>query len=256
MPTSLPKELLRIRYEEAAESYLKSLRLENIMEASAQGRQREITLESLALVRGKKPDIHVFNEMLVQYPLDQSGKKIGQVVPDNMVVLWDGPLKVSGSYSIPFQPARPFWTLEYVSKHNKRKDYEENLVKYEQKLQVPYYLVFYPDNEEMTLYKLTQGKYLSVKPNKQNRCPIRRLEMEIGLLGGWVRFWLRGDLLPLPADLQLRLEETEERLAVAEIRAEQEGKRAEQEKQARLAAEQENASLRQELERLRGQSKA
>ena len=39
------------------------------MEATAQGTQREITLASLALVKARRPQVHVFNELLVQYPV-------------------------------------------------------------------------------------------------------------------------------------------------------------------------------------------
>ena len=38
------------------------------MEATPQATQREITLESLALVRAARSDFHLFNELLVQYP--------------------------------------------------------------------------------------------------------------------------------------------------------------------------------------------
>jgi len=92
MSTQKPRPLLRIEYEEAAEAYLKSLPLEHFIEATAQGRQREITLESLALVHARRPDVQVFNELLVQYPR-RGRQKIGQVVPDNMVVVWPEPIQ-------------------------------------------------------------------------------------------------------------------------------------------------------------------
>jgi hypothetical protein len=55
--TQKPRPLLRIEYEEAAEAYLKSLPPEHFIEAQAQGRQREITLESLDLVNARRPDV-------------------------------------------------------------------------------------------------------------------------------------------------------------------------------------------------------
>jgi len=36
------------------------------MESRGQSRQREITLESLSLLKARRGDVHVFNEMLVQ----------------------------------------------------------------------------------------------------------------------------------------------------------------------------------------------
>ncbi len=201
MSTGLPRSLLRIRYEEAAEAYLRSLPPEHFMEATSQGRQREITMESLALVHADRPEVQYFNELLVQYPHGRR-QQIRQVVPENMIVVHDEPIKASGSFDVPFQPVGPFWVLEYVSKHNKRKDYDKSFRKYERELKVPYYLLFYPDNQELTLFRLRGRKYASVKPNKAGRCAIADLALEVAILDGWVRFWYRGELLPLPADLQ------------------------------------------------------
>src|SRR5262245_52757699 len=83
MATSKPRALIAVTYEAAAQDYLRGLSPEHFMEATAQGRQREITLESLALVTARRPDVHLFNELLVQYPLPGQ-RKPGQVVPDNM----------------------------------------------------------------------------------------------------------------------------------------------------------------------------
>src|SRR5579884_4374400 len=260
MSTQKPRPLLRIEYEEAAEAYLKSLPLEHFMEATAQGRQREITLESLALVKARRPDVQVFNELLVQYPR-RGRKKIGQVVPDNMVVIWPEPIKASGSYDLPLQPVGPFWVLEYVSKYNKRKDYEDNMQKYERELKVPYYLLFYPDVGELTLYHLRGRRYRSVPPNEQGRHPIVELDLEVALLDEWVRFWYRGELLPLPADLQHELDETRRQLRHMTHRAEEQARRAEEqvrraEEQARRAeaAEQARRAAEEEVRRLRGTS--
>jgi Uma2 family endonuclease len=260
MSTQKPRTLLRIEYENAAEAYLKRLKLRHFMEAAAQGRQREITLESLALVKARRPDVQVFNELLVQYPR-RGQQKIGQVVPDNMVVIWPEPIRVSGSYDLPLQPVGPFWMLEYVSKYNKRKDYEQSFDKYERDLKVPYYLMFHPDNQELTLYRLRARKYVSVKPNEHDRYAIPELDLEIALLDGWVRYWYQGELLPLPAELQQELslarrqaEEQRQRAERAEQRAENAEQRAEnaeqqitQEREARLALEHELEQLRRQL---------
>jgi hypothetical protein len=132
-------------------------------------------------------------------------------------------------------------------------------------LKVPFYLVFYPDNQEMTLFRRGRSGYASVKPNRNGRCPIPKLELEVALLDGWVRYWYQGELLPLPADLQKDLEEAREQLAKQKRRArraerraeeqtrraEEETRRAEQEKQARLEAEAELARVRSQLQQLR-----
>ena len=95
MSANLPPVLQAIAYEEEAQKYLRSLPLEHFMEATAQATQRKITLESLDLVQARRPDVHVFNELLVQYPL-RGRRKLGQVVPDNMVVLTTERMRVTG----------------------------------------------------------------------------------------------------------------------------------------------------------------
>jgi Uma2 family endonuclease len=213
-PGDMTREELAASYEEWARKYLKSLPLEHFMEATPRATQRKITLESLDLVAARRGDFHLFNELLVQYPREGK-RRPGQVVPDNMVVLHDGPITAVGSYDLPTQPARPFWVLEYVSKSSERKDYEDNFDKYEKELKVPYYLTFYPDNQELSLFRLAGGRYQAVVP-QQGRIPIPELDMEVGLLDGWVRFWYQGQLLPLPADLQRALDEARQKLAQAQ----------------------------------------
>ncbi len=237
--TNLPRAAIEVAYADAAQEYLRSLPLEHFMEATAQATQRRITLECLDLVSARRPAVQVFNELLVQYPR-RGHKKPGQIVPDNMVVLHDEPIEADGSYDVPIQPVGPFWVMEYVSKHNNRKDYEKSFDKYERELKVPYYLLFYPDNQELTLYRLKGRKYVSVKPNEDDRYAIPELDVEIALLDGWVRYWQEGKLLPLPAELQRDLDAALRRAETAE-------QRAEQERAARLALEREVEQLRSQL---------
>jgi hypothetical protein len=149
--------------------------------------------------------------------------------------------------------------LEYVSKGTKRKNYEDNMRKYERELKVPYYLLFYPDADELTLYRHNGRKYTSVKPNAQERYGIQELELEVRLSEGWVRFWFQGELLPLPADLQRELQETRREL-LAERQARQAAERGrEEERAARLMAEQgrqEEHAARLEAERGRDEERA
>src|SRR5262249_29194308 len=153
-------------------------------------------------------------------------KTIRQVVPYNMVVVHDGPIEAETSYDVPLQPAGPFWVFEYVSKRSERKDFEESFAKYEKELKVPYYLVFYPDNQELTLYHRGRTKYVSVKPNAAGRLAIPELEIEVGILDGWVRFWFRGRLLPLPGELQHELDEMRAQLEATRQALESANRRA------------------------------
>lgn len=231
MSQDVMAEALESFYEEAEQRYLASLPPEHFMEATDHAHQRKITLESFDVIHESRPDIQCFNELLVQYP--QKNKKNGQVVPDNFVVIHPKPIKARGSFNTPLQPVKPFLVMEYVSKYNKRKDYEDNFEHYEKELKVPYYLLFYPDGEEMTLFRMGEKKYATVKPNAAKRYPIPDLELEVALHEKWVRYWFRGALVPLPGDL----------LKARDV-AQQE---RDAERQARLAAEAELAKLRAEL---------
>ncbi|MBI1916137.1 MAG: Uma2 family endonuclease [Planctomycetes bacterium] len=214
-------------YERAAEEYFQALPPEHFMEATRQAYQREITVESFALVRAHRRDLHVFNELLVQYPLNAH---LGQVVPDNMLILSAAPIDHTRSYNLPFEPARPFCVLEYVSETNKRKDYHDNLRKYEQELKVPYYLLFDPETKDLRLHRHNGIAYELVAPNAQGRLALPELELEVGVLGGWTRFWFRGQLLPLPAELLQKLVEAEKRADDEKRRADDEKRRADDEK--------------------------
>jgi Uma2 family endonuclease len=258
-------------YERAAEEYLLSLPLEHFMESNDQSTQRKITLESLDLLHRRRPDAHVFSEMLVQYPINEH---LGQVVPDNFVVLSEKRPGTDGSYNLPFEQVPLFWVLEYVSPSNRRKDYEDNFLKYQRELNVPYYLLFEPARQKLLLYRHNGVGYEEVTPNEAGRLPLPELELEVGLLNTWVRFWHRGELLALPADLEERAERAEreaeqererarkekERAKKEKERARKEKERAEKERrraeQAEQLAEQERQrvlALEAELARLRGQ---
>src|SRR5262249_33576598 len=150
------------------QAYLQSLPPEHFMEGIAQATQRKITVCSFEVVHVERPDLQLFNELLVQYPFGPDDE-IRQVVPDNMLVRSEEPIKADGSFDVPLQPVGPFWVMEYVSKGSKRKDYEDSFEKYERELKVPYFLLFYPDVQELTLYRYTGRKYVSVKPNEHGR---------------------------------------------------------------------------------------
>jgi Uma2 family endonuclease len=242
IPTEVPRDLLEISYYQAAQDYQRSLPPEHYMESTPHAAQREITLESLALVKARRSDVHVFNELLVQYP-PMRGKRLGQVCPDNMVVIHPEPIDAEGSYDVPLQPARPFWMLEYVSKGTKRKDYVDNMRRYERDLKVPYYLLFDPRKQKLTLYRHNGKRYVAVKPNDEGRLAVPELDLEMAILDEWVRFWYKGEMLPLPAELLQALDETRRELATMTRRAAAATRRAE-------TAERETEKLRKQVELL------
>ena len=68
MNTRLPASVQEEIYEKYAREYLRSLPLEHFMESTNQSTQREITLESLALVKAKRADVQVFSDLMAVQP--------------------------------------------------------------------------------------------------------------------------------------------------------------------------------------------
>ncbi len=242
MSTDKVQSMTLAEYERAADEYEKNLPLEHIMEGEAQAKQREITLESLALVRDRRPEVRVYNELLVQY--FHKGQ-LRQVVPDNMIVLSDRPLATRKSYTIEYDPP-PLVALEWVSDSSEGKDYKVSFQKYEQDLQVPYALFFHPEDQDLRVYRHTGAGYELIPVNAAGRQELPELELEVGLLDRWVRYWFRGQLLELPDALQRKIDELTTQVERAERRAEQADRLVRQERER---AEQADQQARQERER-------
>jgi Uma2 family endonuclease len=204
-------------YEEAARLYMRGLPLEHFAESTGQGRQRGITLSSLSLLRARRPDVQVFNELLLQY-LYGHRRQLRQVVPDNIVVVHPERIRADLSYDLPLQPVAPFWVLNYLSPYTRRKDYDDDFRRYEVELKVPYMLACYPEQQNLVLYRHSDKKSLAVGANAAGRFTIPELELETGLLDGWARFWYRGDLLLLPHELMQQIDEARQAKKEAERR--------------------------------------
>lgn len=241
MPVKSTNPLLdRIFYERAARDYCESLPLEHFMESTPQQAQRKITLTSFELIHAARPDVWCYNELLIQYPVNGDIRDLDRVVPDNLIVLHDRELNGTGSFNTPFEQARLLMAMEYVSPSSRLKDYEANLPKYEF-LRMPYYLIFEPEMKELVLFRLNRKRsFLSVKPNEADRYDIPELDLEVGLHEDWMRFWFRGRLLPLPAELAETLAVTQQKLGQAE-------RKLGQTEQKLSAAEAEIARLKAEL---------
>lgn len=230
--------LVQLAYDWAADDYLRSLPLEHFMESTDQSTQREITLESLALVRAVRPDFQVFSELLIQYPISTKKKRTPErVVPDNMVVIWPEPLTGLKAFHTPLQPVLPTIVMEYVSASNRRKDYDDNFRRYRDDLHVPFYLLFEPENQSLNVFHLEDGKYVEIAENDAGHLAISELELEVGLIDGWVRYWHRGALLSLPGELLNQLRAKDDQLDAARERIREQAT--------------ENARLRDELAKLK-----
>lgn len=235
MTANAPELELKYRYAASAYWYVERHCHDEIEPARAE--QGEVTRWSFEAIRGVRPDVRAFTNLLLQFP--QPGGEPDQLAPDNTVFVPPKPLKLADRFDAPFLAIRPFLVLEYVSKASARKDEETSYAKYEKELKVPYFLLFYPDADEFTLFRLGETGYTSVVPNALGRCPIPELELEVGLLGRWMRYWFRGELLPLPGDLLKERDEARRQLDA--------------ERQARQAVEAELAKLREELAKTKGQ---
>lgn len=246
MATTRPTPILTTRdYNRAATEAFRSQTLEEITESTTQSTQRGITVAGFDMIRAMRSDIHCFSELVILYP-KPGGVGLSRVVPDNMVVVYGGQFGEKRSYNLPREPVGPLLVMEYVSKGNPRKDYVANREKYERDVKVPYYYLFEPDKGQHTLFHMPTGRrrYAAVAANDDGRLPVPELELEIGLLDGWARFWFRRELLPRPVEVAGRLRAAEESAREARESA----RRSEV---AARSAEAEVARLRAELDRLR-----
>ncbi len=247
MATKTSRSELERIYAESAQIAFARGALEKFGETVSQARQRAITLASLDVLRTYNPAVHVFNDLLVRdSPAD--GRPSTKFVPDNMLVLHAGPIKADECFDVGEQLVGPLWVLDYGCEETLRKRYEENRASCEKMLKVPYYLTFQPEVRKLSLYRHSGRKYVSVKPNEHGRYAVPDLEMEVALLDEWTRFWFRGELLPLPADLVRELAERDRQLS-------EQGRQLADERQARLAAEEELTRLRAEMHRLKNGSR-
>ncbi|MBY0230917.1 MAG: Uma2 family endonuclease [Gemmataceae bacterium] len=230
MPRTIPRPILEASYERSADLYMYGLDPEKQMEPVPQSVFKFILLAAFRVMALRRPEIQAFAELLIQYDHGKPPRRRG-VVPDVFIVRHAAPIEAVRSYNLPMQPARPFLVAESVSKSSERKDHETSFDKYEQELKVPYLLYHYPDNEEMTLFRLRKGKYASVKPNRAGRVSVPELEMEFGFHAGQLRVWFQGEMMPLPEEMHARIESGRAELS-------------------RL--EEENERLRAEVARLKG----
>ena len=240
------------------------------MQSTFQTTQCKITLVSFDLICAVRPEIHIFSELLVQYgPISN----LLRVVPDNMVIIYEGEIEATGSYNMHNdEKSKPFLMIEYVSESNKRKDYVDNMVRYERDLHVPYYLLFEPENQVLSLFEMNaRKKYVAVKANAQERFAIPELDLEVGILDSWVRYWFRGELQALPVELSEELDKTKAALKTAVRRLGQSERRADrmevqlererkeraqieantaEERRLRIEAERQNMSIASEMAKL------
>ncbi len=239
-------------YARAAADYLANETVYDMSENTPSYLQRGITVSSLDVLRSShRPEVQTYGELLVLFPTEDGP---GLVVPDNFVVLDPSPMRTLSSF-IATETERPFWVLEYVSPASEHKDYEVSFEKYEQQLKTPYYLSFDPLKQDLRLLQHNGAKYESVEPNAEGRMAIRELDLEIGLLDGWVRYWHRGELLEIPKELTRRIADLKKALAQKDRALERQkrmiGQLTEEKEVLKGEKEQLSQGLQQQLTRMR-----
>ena len=189
------------------------------MEPTSQATQREITLESLALVRARRPEVQVFNELLVQYP-GRAARGLGRWCP----TIWS-------SFTISRSRRRAAMTCHcsrsalsgcwnMFRRGITRKDYDDNMRKYEARAEGSVLPAIRPRPARIDVVPAHRGSLSLGPPDADGRCAIPELDLSLGLRHSWLRFWYQGELLPLPADLQRALDAVKQQLAEMTGRAE------------------------------------
>ncbi|MDA1015425.1 MAG: hypothetical protein O3A00_13360 [Planctomycetota bacterium] len=200
------------QYDAAALEYERSLTLEDIMESEEQADQR-LPFLGLQILQDNYPELGIFNELLVQFVFNN---KLGQVVPDNMLVLHVDPDKPKRkSYAVEHEQDVPFLVAEYVSDSDPKKDREsgKSYVKYEQQLQVPYYLILDTDQTEpLQLLCHNGASYEPVVANDRGRFAVPELDLEIGFRDRLIRYWHKTELLPIPKEVPGLLAERDRKI--------------------------------------------
>lgn len=204
MPKKEPRlpatDRLQMRLDYAAAAYAHAEASCHVEVDALQARQRQITAWSLAVVAGVRPDIQTFTAVLIQYgPPGRDDPE--QIVPDNFVVRAAKPIEARDHYDVPFQPARPFVVFEYPSTPLQRKRIGRRVGQYEHNLAVPYVVRFDPESGQLAVQHLIGSLLVPCDISAAGRAGIPELELELGVIDGVLRFWFRGELVPLPAEV-------------------------------------------------------
>jgi hypothetical protein len=74
-------------------------------------------------------------------------------------------------------------------------------------------MLFYPEKQDLRVHHHNGEEYVRLEPDAQGRILIPELDLQAGILNGWVRYWHRDVLLELPAESAGRLQASTRELA-------------------------------------------
>jgi hypothetical protein len=179
------------------------------MESAVQGKQRSITLQSFDVISLRRPDIHCFNRISVWCPKGNSGNR-RFVTPDHTIVIHSGPVPLDTDPVYLSAAVQPILAVNYVSADCPRPaDFERQ--RREAEAGITYSLVFDADRRSVTGYHLTRPRrYVPLKCDEWNRLAVPELDLEVLVRDGWMRYWFRGELMPLATELAERLAQRED----------------------------------------------
>ena len=201
------------------------------VESTRHRKQSNLMMHLLERVWGDRDDACIAGDLALHYR-----HRHPPVVPDVMVVL-GVEKRERKAYLMWNEDKGPDWVLELLSASNAAKDREQNYSIYEQRVRVPEYVWFNPDDpKELRGFRLVGDEYEEVAPDEHGRLWSKVLGHSLGVHEGWLRLYDRDGHL-VPTDGEAR-EAAEELARIAQQRAE--------------TAEAELARLREELARQKG----
>jgi Uma2 family endonuclease len=198
----------------------------------------------------RQPNVYVCGNLLLYY---EEGNPRKHVSPDVLVAL-DVPKEPPRDYYLVWKEGKaPDVVVEITSKSTRHEDTKKKFEIYRGILRVSEYFLFDPTEDYLSPplrgFRLARGKYVRIKPSA-GRLPSTVLGLHLERDGTKLRLFDPGTGRRLPTRLEAR--------EAAERRAQDEHRRAEEQRHRALAAEaaqhrlaDDNARLRREIEALR-----
>jgi Uma2 family endonuclease len=221
------------------------------VESTKHRKQSNLMMQWLERVFRDRAGVCIAGDLAVYYQQGHS-----PVVPDVMVV-FGVEVRERKAYLVWKEGKGPDWVLELLSASTAEKDRETNYGIYEQRVRVPEYVWFNPDDpKELRAFRLRGGRYEEMAADERGWLWSEELRLYLGVHEGWLRLYDAEGNLVLSGDEHAQREQAareaaEEQARLAQQRAEAAGEEAAQERAARAEAEAELARLREELARLK-----
>jgi Uma2 family endonuclease len=204
---------------------------------------------SLEQIFADRADVFVSGDQFVYW---EPGNIHKRLAPD-VYVLFGVPKDPPREVIRIWEEAPLAFVAEISSRFSRREDRGRKFAMYRDVLQVPEYLIYDEQRDDLALHRLVNGSYLAQEPDEDGRLHSRQLGVSFGKdPERWLRVY-GPDGCPQPWSDELARRVEAERLAANEAsrRAEEERRRAEEERRRADLVERRAEALEAELERLR-----